>query len=128
MSPYDGYVFVTPEYNHSTTPALKNALDYLFHEWNDKACGFISFGLQGGVRAAEHLRQITGELAMADVRTSVALSLFHDFNQMRQFAPDEHHTATLHRMLDQLTNWATALRAIRTTENPATAQPLASGL
>jgi hypothetical protein len=110
VASYDGFVFVIPEHNHSTTPALKNALDYLFREWTDKACAFVSFGLHGGVRAVEHLRQIAGELAMADVRAQVALSLFHDFVDMEQLAPDNHHVATLHRTLDQLIRWAGACR------------------
>lgn len=113
VASYDGFVFITPEYNHSTTPALKNALDFLYREWNDKACGFVSFGLHGGVRAVEHLRQIAGELAMADVRGQVALSLFHDFVDTQRFTPADHHLATLHGMLDQLTTWAAALQTVR---------------
>src|SRR6185437_7751665 len=58
---FDGFVFVTPEYNHSLPAALKNAIDYLFAEWNDKAAGFVSYGLQGGVRAAEQLRLTLAE-------------------------------------------------------------------
>src|SRR5512140_2055996 len=52
---FDGYVFVTPEYNHSTSAALKNAIDYLYKEWNNKAAAFVSFGSSGGTRAVEHL-------------------------------------------------------------------------
>ncbi len=76
---YDGFVFVTPEYNHSIPGALKNALDFLYAEWNDKAAGFIGYGLHGGTRAVEHLRLILAELKVATVRTQVALSLHHDF-------------------------------------------------
>lgn len=77
---FDGYVFVTPEYNHSTSGALKNAIDYLYHEWANKAAGFISYGgASSGIRAVEHLRHIVGELLVADVRAQVALSLFTDF-------------------------------------------------
>src|SRR5438552_12631527 len=76
---FDGYVFVTPEYNHSTSGALKNAIDYLYGEWNNKAAGFVSYGALGGTRAVAHLRLIAGELQMADVRAQVALSLINDF-------------------------------------------------
>lgn len=58
---FDGFVFVTPEYNHSTSPALLNALDYLYSEWNNKAVGFVSYGTSYGVRAVEHLRGVVGE-------------------------------------------------------------------
>jgi NAD(P)H-dependent FMN reductase len=52
----DAFIFVTPEYNHGTSAALKNAIDFLFHEWNNKAAGFVSYGGAGGVRAVENLR------------------------------------------------------------------------
>ena len=58
IAEFDGYVFVTPEYNHSTSGALKNAIDYLYKEWNNKAAGFVSYGTAGGTRAVEHLRLI----------------------------------------------------------------------
>jgi NAD(P)H-dependent FMN reductase len=67
-------VIVTPEYNHSAPAALKNAIDFLFAEWNDKAAGFISYGLNGGTRAVEHLRLVMAEVKVACVRTTVALS------------------------------------------------------
>ncbi|MCF6509350.1 NAD(P)H-dependent oxidoreductase [Blastococcus sp. MG754426] len=127
VASFDGYVFVTPEYNHSTTAALKNALDYLFVEWNNKAAGFVGYGLQGGVRAVEHLRLIVAELHVADVRSQVALSLFHDFSA-HGLRPQPHHEQTLQRMLDQLLTWAGALRAVRglpQTEDPVTREAAA---
>src|SRR5262245_62057234 len=53
---FDAFVFVTPEYNHSTSAALKNAIDFLFREWNNKSAGFVAYGSAGGARAVEHLR------------------------------------------------------------------------
>src|SRR6185503_3412075 len=84
---FDGFVFVTPEYNHSTSGALKNAIDFLYAEWNNKAAGFVSYGSVGGARAAEHLRLVMGELQVADVRAQVALSLYTDFKDFSQFMP-----------------------------------------
>ena len=55
-------MFVTPEYNHGTSGALKNAIDYLYREWNNKAAGFVSYGSAGGARAVEHLRLVMAEL------------------------------------------------------------------
>ena len=109
----DGYVFVTPEYNHSTTGALKNELDFVYNEWNNKAAGFVSYGSAGGVRAVEHLRLIMGELQVADVRAQVALSLFTDFENFQHFTPASHHEETLTTMLDQLVAWSRALKAVR---------------
>ena len=71
----DAFVFVTPEYNHATSGALKNAIDFLYREWNNKAAGLVGVGNAGGVRAVETLRLVMGELQVADVRAQVALSL-----------------------------------------------------
>src|SRR3954447_20085763 len=76
---FDAYVFVTPEYNHGISGALKNAIDYLYREWNNKAAGFVSYGSAGGVRAVEHLRLVMAELMVATVRAQVILSLYTDF-------------------------------------------------
>jgi NAD(P)H-dependent FMN reductase len=116
---YDGFVFVTPEYNHSTSGVLKNAIDYLFAEWNNKAMGVVSYGSVGGARAAEHLRLIGGELKMADVRTNVALSLFTDFVNFSELNPGPHQVQALDTLLDEVVAWTTALAPLRQLQ-PAT--------
>jgi NAD(P)H-dependent FMN reductase len=55
IAEFDGFIFVTGEYNHSIPGALKNAIDFIYREWNNKAAGIVSYGSAGGVRAAEHL-------------------------------------------------------------------------
>lgn len=113
IASFDGYVFVTPEYNHSTSGALKNAIDFLYSEWNNKAAGFVSFGSSGGTRAVEHLRLIMGELQIADVRSQVALSLFTDFENFSAFKPQALHEKSLKSMLDQLVAWSGAMKTVR---------------
>jgi len=113
IASFDGYVFVTPEYNHSTSGALKNAIDFLYSEWNNKAAGFVSFGSSGGTRAVEHLRLIMGELQIADVRSQVALSLFTDFENFSAFKPQALHEKSLKSMLDQLVAWSGAMKSVR---------------
>ena len=113
IASFDGFVFVTPEYNHSTSGALKNAIDFLYAEWNNKACGFVSYGSAGGTRAVEHLRLIAGELQLADVRAQVALSLFTDFENFSVFKPGEHQLPSLHTTLDQVVAWSEALAPLR---------------
>jgi NAD(P)H-dependent FMN reductase len=113
IASFDAYVFVTPEYNHSTSGALKNAIDFLFQEWNNKAAGFVSYGSVGGARAVEHLRLIMGELMVADVRAQVALSLRTDFENYRVFRPVAYHEDALTTMLDQVVSWGAALKAVR---------------
>jgi len=109
----DAFIFITGEYNHSLPGALKNALDYLYAEWNNKAAGFVSYGSAGGARAVEHLRLIMGELQVADVRTQVLLSLFTDFENFSVFKPADMHESNLNTMLDQLISWGTALKTVR---------------
>ena len=109
----DAFVFVTPEYNHGTSAVLKNALDFLYAEWNNKAAGFVSYGSSGGVRAVEQLRLVMGELQVADVRAQVALSLFTDFEGFRSLRPDPSKEKALGTLLDQLIAWGSALRALR---------------
>lgn len=114
ISGFDGFVFVTSEYNHATSGALKNALDYLYTEWNNKAAGFVGYGSMGGARAIENLRLIMGELQVADVRAAVYLSLFTDFENFSVFKPLPNREAELNTMLDQLVAWAGALKTLRT--------------
>lgn len=97
---------------------LKNAIDFLFEEWHDKAAGFVSYGLHGGVRAVEHLRLIVGEVKIADVRTQVALSLFDDFEARTNLQPGPQHGPTLERMLVELAEWGGALKALRAERRP----------
>jgi NAD(P)H-dependent FMN reductase len=113
IASFDGYVFVAPEYNHGTSPALKNAIDYLYAEWHHKAAGFVSYGAVGGARAVEHLRTVMGNLMVADVTPQVLLSLFTDFENMSVFRPHTRHEAELHAMLDQVIAWAGALKPLR---------------
>ena len=112
---FDAYVFVTPEYNHGTSGALKNAIDYLYREWNNKAAGFVGYGSAGGVRAVEHLRLVMGELQVADVRAQVMLSLFTDFENFSEFKPAQRHEASVTSMLNQVIAWGGALRTLRNT-------------
>src|SRR3712207_1719845 len=92
---------------------LKNAIDYLFAEWNNKAVGFVSYGSAGGARAVEHLRLVAGELMMADVRPQVTLSLATDFENYSRFTPDQRHVSALAAVLDQTVAWSKALAPLR---------------
>lgn len=113
IATFDGFVFVTPEYNHGTSGALKNAIDFLYAEWNNKAAGFVSYGSAGGIRAVEHLRLVMAELQVADVRSQVALSLFTDFENFSTFKPAALHDNSMKTMLDQLLAWSGALKTLR---------------
>lgn len=113
INEFDGYVFVTAEYNHAIPGALKNAIDFLNIEWKNKSVGFVSYGSAGGSRAVEQLRLVAGQLELADVRAQVMLSLFTDFVNMNDFRPDPRNEGDLHTMLDQVIVWADALKPLR---------------
>jgi NAD(P)H-dependent FMN reductase len=113
INSFDAFVFVTPEYNHSTSGALKNAIDYLYKEWNNKAAGFVGYGSAGGARAIEHLRGIMSELQVAHVRNQVMLSLFTDFEKFSTFKPGAHQEGAVTAMLDQVIAWGGALQNLR---------------
>jgi len=113
IAEFDAFVFVTPEYNHGTSGALKNAIDFLYREWNDKAAGFVGYGSVGGTRAVEQLRLVMGEIKVADVRAQVALSLYTDFEQFTTFKPGPHQEKSVQAMLDDLVSWGGALQTLR---------------
>ena len=113
IASFDGFVIVTPEYNHGPSGVLKNALDFLYAEWNNKAVGFVSYGNAGGARAVEQLRMTAAELQMADVRQQVTLSVFTEFENYSIFKPGDYNVPNLHLMIDQVIAWSVALAPLR---------------
>ncbi|MFI7344186.1 NADPH-dependent FMN reductase [Streptomyces sp. NPDC050085] len=106
----DGFVFVTPEYNRSIPAALKNAIDFVYNEWNNKAAGFVGYGSNvSGARALDHLRHIAGAVQLAAVHSQVHLSLHTDFEEFRTFAPAERHEAALQQVLTEVITLTEAL-------------------
>ena len=118
---FDGFVFLVPEYNHSFPGALKNALDHIYREWNDKAAGIVSYGgWAAGVRAAEALRLVLAELQVATVRAQPAVALIPAF-ATGAFVPAEGLAVAVCDMLDQVIAWSGALRGVRETKAKAPA-------
>jgi NAD(P)H-dependent FMN reductase len=116
VAEYDGYIFITAEYNRSITAVLKNALDYAYPEWNRKAAAYVGYGSVGGARAVEHLRLISVELQMAPTRSGVHIQGSDFFAVWRQGQPLTeltHLNQNITTMLDELAWWATALKAAR---------------
>jgi NAD(P)H-dependent FMN reductase len=101
IASYDGFVFVTPEYNQSIPAALKNAIDYLYIEWHGKPAGIVGYGIDGGKFAIEHLRQICAEVKLVGAPTAVMLKVFDDFTDDGVRA--DRHRTDLQQMLDELT-------------------------
>ena len=109
---YDGFVFVTPEYNHGVPAAMKNAVDLLYPEWNNKAVAFVGYGFDGGTRAVEQWRTILAAVVMFSVRSQVALQNFADFDGSH-CTPQERRAGELARLLDQLEAATAAVRTLR---------------
>jgi NAD(P)H-dependent FMN reductase len=108
ISQYDGFILVTPEYNHSTSPALLNALTYLYQEWNFKPVAFASYGGgAGGSRAVEHLRGVAAELKMYDIREQLLIpSYYLRLNDQFQYQFSDAETKATNELLDQLVFWS----------------------
>lgn len=117
----DGFVIVAPEYNHGPTAVLKNAIDWVYPEWNRKAIAFVGHGSIGGARAIEQLRQIAIEIQLAPIRSAIhipAAALYAHF-QGQDVAP---HLAeldnTADQMIDDLLWWTKALKTARAGVTP----------
>lgn len=119
LAGYDGFIFLTPEYNHSISGVLKNALDQAYKEWNRKPMAAMGYGGVGAARAIEHLRGIGIELQMVPLRNAVHLGAgeFMKVSPMGQDLPmtevDGVLTPSLNAMLDELAWWAGATMAAR---------------
>jgi NAD(P)H-dependent FMN reductase len=111
----DGFIMVTPEYNHSYSPVLKNAIDYLFKEWNHKPVAFVSYGsLAGGSRAVEHLRGVAGELKMYDLREQVMLpNYWEHMSAEGKYEFTDRHKDSVKELVKQVVFWATEMKAAR---------------
>lgn len=108
----DAFVVLAPEYNHSFPAGLKNLIDWHFTEWQAKPVALVSYGgLAGGLRAAEHLRQVFAELHAVTVRDTVS---FHNaggsFDDAGRLKDSSGPDAAAKTMLDQLVWWGRALR------------------
>jgi NAD(P)H-dependent FMN reductase len=114
ITSFDAFVFVTAEYNHGVPGALKNAIDFLYKEWNNKVAGFVGYGSAGGVRSVEQLRLVMAETQVATVRAQVQLSLITDFENFSVFKPAPNQEKSVNTMLDQVISWGTALKTLRT--------------
>ncbi len=113
IAEFDGFVLVTPEYNHSTSGVLKNAIDYIYAEWNNKAAAFVGYGTIGGARAIEHLRGVMSGMQVAHVSQQLSFSMFTDFEDWSSFTPGPQHDEAAGTLFDQLEGWSTALKTWR---------------
>lgn len=109
----DGYILICPEYNHGPPAVLKNALDFVYAEWNRKPCTFVGYGGNGGARSIEQLRLVTSELQMAPLEGSVHIMGVWGKVKDGVFTPDDRDTRWINHLFDELSWWGNALKAAR---------------
>lgn len=117
----DGFIVVTPEYNHGYPASLKNNMDYLYKEWNNKPVAFVSYGGVGGARAVEQLRQVAIELQMAPIRNAIHIvspwNLVEKDGSLKTGALDD-YTNSAKNMIEQLIWWTNALKEAKKVKLP----------
>lgn len=117
VAKFDAYVIITPEYNHGYPAVLKNALDYLYEEWRHKPVAFVGYGVNGGVRAIEQLRQVVINLQMAPISTShVGFNIITEIDQQGELVVHDGKAKAVHGLLDELKWWSEALSTARAAE------------
>jgi NAD(P)H-dependent FMN reductase len=110
----DAFVFVSPEYNYSTPPALVNALDTVYHEWSYKPVGFVTYGgVSGGLRAMQMTRTMVTGFKMMPMVEAVNIPFFTQLVEKGVFKSTETHDKAAPVMLDELLRWAEALKVLR---------------
>jgi NAD(P)H-dependent FMN reductase len=115
----DAFVFVMPEYNFGMSAPLKNALDYLYHEWHYKPVGFVSYGgISGGLRAVQMVKQVVTALKMMPIPEAVTVPFVAQKIQDGRFIPSPDIEQAANTMLDELQRWESALRALRVQRTP----------
>jgi NAD(P)H-dependent FMN reductase len=111
----DAFVLVTPEYNHGYPASLKNALDYLHHEWKDKPVGFVSYGgISAGTRSVAQLKSVVSALGMVAVVPAVNIPFHVQFiDDERRFTPNDVLEQAARTLLDELLRWHSVLSPLR---------------
>jgi len=110
----DAYVFVTPEYNYGACPSLVNALDYVYTEWNYKACAFVSYGgISGGIRAVQMTKQIVTTQKMMPIFEAVVIPMVAQQLRDGVFSPNDLQRQASGELLTELSRWALALKPLR---------------
>jgi NAD(P)H-dependent FMN reductase len=116
----DAFVFVMPEYNHSFSAPLKNAIDYLNREWAYKPVAFVSYGgVSGGLRAVQAIKPVVAALRMTPVVDAVTIPMVHSLVDDQGFHPTDIVSASAKSTLDELVRVSKALAALRAAQAAA---------
>lgn len=110
MNGFDGFIYITPEFNKSVHGVLKNALDYLQEEVHNKVVGYVGYGLLGGASAVQSLRIINGQQQMASVQSQVNINVGDQIDEDNKLTLNTGQVDSAHLMLDQLISWTTKFK------------------
>lgn len=111
----DAFVLVTSEYNYGLPAPLKNALDFLYHEWNYKPVGFVSYGgISGGIRSVQMLKEVVTAQRMMPLPEAVHIPFFaQHIDEGGIFRGNEALDKSLRVMMEELLRWTRALKTMR---------------
>ena len=110
---FDGYIFVTPEYNKGIPSGLKDALDHISGELHNKAAGIAAYGGSLGVTSIAALRLILANFKLAVTSTTATFSLNTDFENMSVFKPADYHSASVNTLFEEVIAWSQAMKTLR---------------
>ncbi|MEO6758753.1 MAG: NAD(P)H-dependent oxidoreductase [Saprospiraceae bacterium] len=115
IEPAEAFIIVMPEYNFGYPAPLKNAIDYLFREWNNKPVGLVSYGgVSAGLRAVQSLKPVLTAIGLVPVPEAVSIPMFTQFiNDDEQFVPNEPLTQSAQAMMKSLVRWSGVLNGLR---------------
>lgn len=115
IGPADGYVFITSEYNHSVPASLKNAIDFLYKEWNYKPAALVAYGADaGGARAIEHLRNILSWVKVFHIAEHIIMPEYYfNLDEDGNYKFTDQQTKKATAMLEQLVFWAEEMKQSR---------------
>lgn len=113
MAEFDGYVIVTPEYNHSIAASLKNALDYSSKEVFFKPVAYVGYGTVGGIRAVEQLRLVAATFKQYDLRAQVVIMQGNFTDQDTDFIPEPIHESSADALIKDINFWAREMAPLR---------------
>ena len=112
IAQYDGFIYLVTEYNRGMPAAIKNAIDYLYHEWSFKPVGFVGYSSAGAFRTISQLRDVVGELNMVGIRKQIAINVWEAVADGKWAAGDK-HDKEVEGLLGQLEWWARLLKPAR---------------
>jgi|SRR5690625_314770 len=113
INEYDGFIFITSEYNHAPSGVFKNALDYLREELKEKVISFVGYGGIGAGRAIEQIKLNVSTFSSVTTGISVNLLINNDFINMTEFKPQDYQIPILNQLLDETIRWTKAFKSIR---------------